>query len=301
MLSPLQKNKISESECLSIRETAEYIASLQFDESDESDASDSHEKVSLDNIKIRQAAEEARVQSERRTSYNDIIQNAIDADPDQVQGSEADKACSMTETTVRPITNDTIHFSQNPLPPSDPSYPSNSSLSDGCPSPRSSSGLHRNFNLLLDKDGSNPKLVQHSIAAAILCMLIKSEYAYNRRAHSWHRWVLCCWKHCEASEADAAITELIQLGTVPKGFNSSYQRGVVELMKKLKLIELPKCIPGTIPFQNGLLDMRTMQLHPINQENATTWALTVSLKQKEHLGMKEVVRMQSCALRSQVL
>ena len=252
MLSSSIQDEMRKSARASIREAHEYLTSLQLDEPEGSDTPDSHKQASLNNIKIMQAADEARVQSESRTS-NDTFPNATDADPDQEEGSEADHAC----------------------PPSDPSYSllSGSYHSPG-PSPGSSSGLHQNNNFLLEEDGNITKLVQQSIAAAIVCKLIKLEYAFKVKAFSWHRWCdHCYWKHCEASEADAAVTELIQQGTGSKGFNIGYQRGVIEIMKKLKSIELPKFMPGTIPFRNGLLDISTKRLHPINQENATTWAL----------------------------
>ncbi len=231
------KDKMNDSWQTLCQETADYIESIDFGKPEESDAPDSHKQTCLNDIEMKREAEEAGVQSESRTSCNDTFSNATDADPDHEQGSEADKACSMTETTERPTTNNTNDF------------------------------------LLVD-EGRGPKLVQQSLAAAILCKRIRSKYRYDWKALTWHEWTdSCYWKQCESVEVDAAVTEMIQQGAGAIGFNISYTKGVFEILRKLRSIRLPKHKRDKIPFQNGLLDISTMRLHPINQENATTWVL----------------------------
>ncbi len=73
----------------------------------------------------------------------------------------------MTETTARPTANNTIDFSHANV-----KIPSSPSLSGSYPSPWPSSGLHQDQDFLLDEEGKSPKLVQQSLAAAILCKRI---------------------------------------------------------------------------------------------------------------------------------
>ena len=75
------QDAMHEIERSSRQEAVEYIKSLDFGEPEESDATDSHEQTSFNNIKIGEKAEEASVHIETKTSCNDTFLNAPDADP----------------------------------------------------------------------------------------------------------------------------------------------------------------------------------------------------------------------------
>jgi len=221
----------------SLRETQEYIASLQFDDPEESDALCVHKNTAAD----------------------------------QEEGTETINDCIMVTNTEMLVTNSTAEFPHKSVTSNSPPWGSSFRPFDSNHSPGASSCFYQNHNFLLV--GENEKLVQQSVAADEVGKLIKYEYAYNREANDWHIWFGYYWKLCNAYDVDAAITDLIRLGAGSKGFNIGYQRGVFGIIKKLKSIELPKRMPETIPFQNGLLVVPTKQLLPIAPDNAATWAL----------------------------
>ncbi|WP_339138694.1 MAG: phage/plasmid primase, P4 family [Candidatus Electrothrix sp. GW3-4] len=89
----------------------------------------------------------------------------------------------------------------------------------------------------------------------------------------WYRFDENCWRKCAAAEFEGALNALLYPATAGLGFSNNYQNGISQLLQKSGRNPLPDPLPGTIPFQNGLLDQRSMELSPVTPENAHTWVL----------------------------
>ncbi len=169
-----------------------------------------------------------------------------------------------------------LNFRGNFLNSKSPSLSSSSSLSISYPS--SCSSLNEEIlhfkNELVKRDGeSKPKLVPQSIAALKVGSKLVGQNAFCIESCTWYRFTGDHWKKISEREADAKVTELIYEGTGEVGFTNFYEKGVFELLKKFPETKLPGVVPGTIPFRNGLLDVKTKKLTTVDYRNAATWVL----------------------------
>ena len=153
------------------------------------------------------------------------------------------------------------------------SNPSLSSLSDSYPSPNPSSTLHLVKGFLIEELGEKKKLAPQSKAAEKISEMIQGKYAFSMDASVWYRFDSAHWRMCNCSQVESEITELIYDGAGDLGFSSAYPHGTMDLLRKSKAISLPVQNHRHIPFQNGLLEISTKQLIPIDPQNAMTWIL----------------------------
>ncbi|MCI5212011.1 MAG: hypothetical protein D3910_25250 [Candidatus Electrothrix sp. ATG2] len=98
-------------------------------------------------------------------------------------------------------------------------------------------------------------------------------FAETLQGLCWYRFDEYCWRKCSASEFDSVLNALLYSATDGLGFSNNYQTGISQILQKNGWNPLPDPLPGTIPFQNGLLDQNTGELVPVTAENAHTWAL----------------------------
>ncbi|MCI5132351.1 MAG: hypothetical protein D3904_12740, partial [Candidatus Electrothrix sp. EH2] len=133
--------------------------------------------------------------------------------------------------------------------------------------------LHITDELILEDDNGNQKLATQSKAATLFAGALQGLFAFSGAGVCWFRFEKSCWRKCTNGELDEALTALLYSATGDLGFSNTYQNGVGQLLRKQGFNLLPKPPAHTIPFQNGLLDQRSMELSPVTPENAHTWVL----------------------------
>ncbi|MCI5141976.1 MAG: hypothetical protein D3909_09685, partial [Candidatus Electrothrix sp. ATG1] len=155
------------------------------------------------------------------------------------------------------------------------SQPSSSSLSipySSLPSSLKEKVLHLQGVLVIEtQKGDRP--APESEAAALFAETLHGLYAFSMSGLCWYCFDECCWQKCSASEFEGALNALLYTATAGLGFSNNYQNGISQLLQKSGRNPLPDPLPGTIPFQNGLLDQKTGELLPVTPENAHTWVL----------------------------
>ncbi|XOF35307.1 MAG: hypothetical protein ACL93V_08495 [Candidatus Electrothrix sp. YB6] len=155
------------------------------------------------------------------------------------------------------------------------SQPSSSSLSipySSLPSSLKEKVLHLQGVMVIEtQKGDRP--APESEAAALFAETLHGLYAFSMSGLCWYCFDECCWQKCSASEFEGALNALLYTATAGLGFSNNYQNGISQLLQKSGRNPLPDPLPGTIPFQNGLLDQNTGKLVPVTAENAHTWVL----------------------------
>ena len=192
-------------------------------------------------------------------------------DMHQQEGPAAVKKCiRAAELSLAEAKGKTDFSNRNLIEGSNPSL---SSLSDSYPSPNPSPTLHLVKGFLIEEHGEKKKLAPQSKAAEKISEMIQGEYAFSMDASVWYRFDSTHWRMCNCSQVESEITELIYRGAGALGFSSAYPHGTMDLLRKSKAISLPVQNHRHIPFQNGLLEISTKQLIPIDPQNAMTWIL----------------------------
>ena len=156
------------------------------------------------------------------------------------------------------------------------SSPSSSSFSNSYPSLCSAlkeKALHLSNVLIHEDENGNQSIAPQSEAAALFSQALTGSYTFSIEALGWYKFADCYWKECPATEFDTAVTYLMYAAAGNLGFSNSYQAGVTSLLQKSGQNHLPEAQPGTIPFQNGILDLGSGQLQEATPENAATWVL----------------------------
>jgi len=132
--------------------------------------------------------------------------------------------------------------------------------------------LHLQGSLILETSRGN-RLAQESEAAALFAETLQGLYAFSMTGLCWYQFDGCCWRKCLAAELEGVLCALLNSATAGLGFSNNYQIGISQLLRKSGQNPLPDPLPGTIPFQNGLLDQKSGELLAVTPDNAHTWVL----------------------------
>ncbi len=153
---------------------------------------------------------------------------------------------------------------------------SSSSFSDSCPSSSASwVELVEQFQGVLLREAvlGGHRLISQSDAARRIADVLRSRYAFNNESFEWHRYDGCCWRPARHGEIDKAVMDLLVTGSGDVGFSHTFQNGVLALLQKSGWNRLPVHHDGLIPFETGLLDPKSKELHPLTPETARPWVL----------------------------
>lgn len=127
---------------------------------------------------------------------------------------------------------------------------------------------------LTEDDGhGRTVLIAESKAAELAAGLIGGAFRFHREAGVWHRFTGCHWAPVGESDVMPVLAAILAAGASDVGYKQAYFRGVLGLIKAADLLPLPRPSHDRIPFRNGLLDLVTKALLPLDRERALTWAL----------------------------
>lgn len=127
---------------------------------------------------------------------------------------------------------------------------------------------------LLVTTDKGKKLLIESKAALVLSQQLQGRLAYDPIAQTWYKFTGTHWDALPSAKLpDKTIIELITRGTGDLGFKPVYKNGIKSLLEEGGLLPLPENDTNKLPFQNGLLDLKTRKLQPVSASNALTWCL----------------------------
>jgi putative DNA primase/helicase len=133
--------------------------------------------------------------------------------------------------------------------------------------------LHFKDALVREDENDEKALCPQSETALLLAEQLQGHYAHEIEVGCWYRFNGTHWREVKQLEVDEAITALLYAGAGELGFANSYQSGAASLLQKGGILSLGERAKGKIPFENGLLDLKSKKLEPVTYENALTWSL----------------------------
>lgn len=120
---------------------------------------------------------------------------------------------------------------------------------------------------------SKTRLIQ-SKAAMVLRDCLNGYFAHDLGSLNWHKFTGTHWEPLETQKFfDRELIPLLIDGTGDLGFTIGYKSGVISILADGDMLPLPKTSRDFLPFTNGLLNLKTRQLHKITPGNAMTWCL----------------------------
>jgi len=120
-------------------------------------------------------------------------------------------------------------------------------------------------------------LKQESLVAGILKKEWKGLIAFSLESHSFYRYGIerdGLWSKLSDLEIRTlVIKELDFRGCMECGYGSHYPTGITKLLQSAEIIKEWGDTYGLIPLQNGVLDSKTLTLHPHSPDYRFTWQL----------------------------
>ncbi len=126
--------------------------------------------------------------------------------------------------------------------------------------------------LVYKDDWGNPKLVQQNQAAQLLENECK-ELKFDSVREEWMLYKDNHWQQCTSSVAMRMINHIVTWNAGKCGYSIGYVNGIGQFLKWELIQETWNEKRDIIPFQNGVLDMVTMQLSEHSPDKLLTWQL----------------------------
>ena len=126
--------------------------------------------------------------------------------------------------------------------------------------------------LIYKDDWGNPKLVQQNQAAQLLESECK-ELKFDSVREEWMLYKDDHWQQCTSSLAMRTINHLITQNAGKCGYSIGYVNGISQFLKFELIQETWNEQRDIIPFQNGILNMLTMEMSVHSPEQLLTWQL----------------------------
>lgn len=127
---------------------------------------------------------------------------------------------------------------------------------------------------LVHKTERGPKLLPQSRASSLLAKGLNGQYKFSIDSSTWYRFEQTQWVKIKLIEFETAVIEALTEGTGTFGFTENFQRGVTNLIQKGGFLTSSVQQRGTVPFQNGQLNIKDRTLYPTTPRNALTWCLS---------------------------
>mgnify|MGYP001595337408 FL=1 len=131
--------------------------------------------------------------------------------------------------------------------------------------------------LVYRDDWGNPKLVQQNQAAQLLENECK-ELKFDSVREEWMLYKDNHWQQCTSSVAMRMINHIVTWNAGKCGYSIGYLNGISQFLKFELIQELWNEQRDIIPFQNGVLDMATMQISEHSPNQLLTWQLPYEYK-----------------------
>lgn len=133
------------------------------------------------------------------------------------------------------------------------------------------------FLVTYDQKADKSVLVAESDAALLLAEYLRDQLAYCEQARTWHFYNGTYWVPLDIeTAANKIILKYMYAGATPVGFKNNYRNNIKALIADAGMLPLPGIQSEFLPFENGLLNIKTKQLIPVTPENAQPWFLPYS-------------------------
>ncbi|MFB1497558.1 DUF5906 domain-containing protein [Thiocapsa sp. N5-Cardenillas] len=127
---------------------------------------------------------------------------------------------------------------------------------------------------LIENGEKGPRRMIDSAAADVVSRALTDRLAWDAEAGSWLLWVGTHWRPLvTAAPAEKLIADAVAVGTDPLGYRLGYLTGITGIACRRGLLPPPTWPTGVVPFENGLLDLKTRTLQPAAPDYALDWSL----------------------------
>lgn len=128
--------------------------------------------------------------------------------------------------------------------------------------------------LLYENDKGETKTLIDSKAADAVAKHLTGKLARDAEAGAWSTWAKTHWQpQTTSAKAEKLIADAVHEGCGSLGYRVAYLNGITTILTRRNLLEAPDLPTGVVPFQNGLLDLKTLALKPATPNYALDWCL----------------------------
>lgn len=133
----------------------------------------------------------------------------------------------------------------------------------------------RSKTFLVSVDARGKKfLVPESIAAELLSEELKDKVSYCVESQQWHLYNNTYWEgDAEGDAVDPMLVKLISDATGPVGYSHRFFQAVKAMLRASGKLRLHSQGFDSLPFLNGVLNLKTGIMMDITPANAHTWVL----------------------------
>lgn len=144
---------------------------------------------------------------------------------------------------------------------------------DWYPPDEDEQGVTNGTGSFVEPVGKGLKLIAQSRSAERLIEIIKGKFAVSLVSSRWYQFTGEQWAVCERNEFHSSTMSSCTRESNPLGFSFNYYEGIIKLMKYSGKVNTPEQKDNKIPFKNGILDIKTMELSKTTPDNASLWCL----------------------------
>jgi putative DNA primase/helicase len=118
-------------------------------------------------------------------------------------------------------------------------------------------------------------LLAPSIARTKITEILEGVFAHDRGSAAWYRFDRTHWARDTSGRFGARLHELLVMGCGALGYGSNYAWDIQKQLQESCCLALPDMPDkrSLLPFQNGLLDVRTGELTPARPDYALDYVL----------------------------
>lgn len=134
---------------------------------------------------------------------------------------------------------------------------------------------------LIEKGDKGDRRMIDSTAAEVVSRGLRNRLTWDAEAGSWLLWAETHWRPLvNAAPAEKLLADAVTVGTTspdpektPLGYRLGYLTGITGIVCRRGLLPPPTWPIGVVPFENGLLDLKTRTLQPATPSYALDWSL----------------------------
>lgn len=122
---------------------------------------------------------------------------------------------------------------------------------------------------LIDEDG---KIVPQNHAAMLLADRLKGKFA-SSTVGVWYRFNGASWESCDGGEFKETVIGIMDNEAGAAGYSLNYLTGTTTLLQQSGRVKISDKPQNRVPFQNGMLDLKTKKFVSTTPDNAMQWHL----------------------------
>ena len=127
---------------------------------------------------------------------------------------------------------------------------------------------------LLFEDNSAKRRVNDYEAGQLVANVLENKLCHDSQSKTWGEWTGTHWRMSnDSSDAIHLIAKTVASGCDPIGYAQRFRNAITQQIEEHRHLERPTLATSVVPFNNGLLDIKTGELKKASPDYSTDYIL----------------------------